>query len=194
MNVRFMEKAISLIHSFSQTTDFESIVSPHMLRLYRLAYRFTGSASNAEDLVQDVLVKIYPKRRRLLTIEKLGPWLAKVLYRTFLDQQRRNKCSPLCLVTKGRNSDYDILDCIATQDAGPAEGVENQETREHLHAAINSLNQDQRHLCLLYYVEGYTLAELEEILETPVGTLKSRIHRARSSLRDFLNKGTISNE
>lgn len=194
MNVRFMEKVISLIHSFSQTADFESILRPHMLRLYRLAYRLTGSGSDAEDLVQDVLVKLYPKRRQLLGIEKPGPWLAKVLYRTFLDQQRRNTRSPLHLVAKGQNNEVDILDFIASQEKGPEENMEKNETQKRLLAAIASLNQDQRHLCLLYYVEGYTLPELEEILDTPVGTLKSRIHRARASLRNFLDQGTLSGQ
>lgn len=194
MNVSFMEKVISLIHSFSQTADFESILRPHMLRLYRLAYRLTANGSDAEDLVQDVLVKIYPKRRQLLEIEKLGAWLAKVLYRTFVDQQRRNKRSPLHLVLQSQNNDQDIFDLIASQEPGPEQGTENNETRRRLLEGIQSLNKDQRHLCLLYYVEGYSLAELEEILETPVGTLKSRIHRSRAQLRNFLDKGTVSNE
>ncbi|MBU0681876.1 MAG: RNA polymerase sigma factor [Proteobacteria bacterium] len=185
---------MSFIHSFSKTADFESIVRPHMLRLYRVAYRLTGNSTDAEDLVQDVLVKLYPKERQLLAIETLGPWLAKVLYRTFLDQQRRNKRSPLHLVAKGANMDADILDFIASPQAGPEEGTEQKETHRRLQAAINSLNPDQRHLCLLYYVEGYTLAELEEILDTPLGTLKSRIHRSRDALRNFLNQGTISSE
>ena len=185
-----MEKVISLIHSASQPADFESIVRPHMIRLYRVAYRLTGNSDDAEDLVQDVLVKLYPKQQQLLGVEKLGPWLAKVLYRTFLDQQRRNKRSPLHLVAKAKNSDVDILDFIASPDKGPAEGTERNETQRHLQEAIESLNEDQRHLCLLYYVEGYSLAELESILDTPVGTLKSRIHRARAQLRNFLNKGT----
>ncbi|MEN8258405.1 MAG: RNA polymerase sigma factor [Thermodesulfobacteriota bacterium] len=186
-----MEKVISLIHSHSRTANFESVLRPHMQRLYRLAFRLTGNVDDAEDLVQDVLVKLYPKQRTLLDIEKLGPWLAKVLYRTFLDQQRKNKRSPLQLVVKGKNSEVDIVDFIPSPKAGPEEGTEENETRARLQAAIHSLNQDQQHLCLLYYVEGYTLAELEEILDTPVGTLKSRIHRARVQLRNFLDQGTV---
>jgi len=194
MQVLFMEKVIRLIHSFSRTVDFESLVRPHMLRLYRLAYRLTGNGPDAEDLVQDVLVKLYPKERQLLDIDKLGPWLAKVLYRTFLDQQRRNKRSPLHLVHKEPHGEFDLLDVIASPTAGPEEATAKNETVARLQTAINSLNQDQHHLCLLYYVEGYTLAELEDILETPLGTLKSRIHRSRHFLRAFLNKGTLSNE
>jgi RNA polymerase sigma-70 factor (ECF subfamily) len=189
-----MEKVISLIHAFSQTADFEALVRPHLLRLYRLAYRLTGSSADAEDLVQDVLVKIYPKKQELAAIEKLGPWLAKVLYRTFLDQQRRHKRSPLHLLAQAQEADCDLLDFIASPGAGPEEISEQEETNRRLQAAINTLNPDQRHLCLLYYVEGYTLAELSEILDTPVGTLKSRIHRSREALRNLLDQGTLSTE
>lgn len=187
-----MEKVIGIIGSVRQTVDFEAIVLPHMRKLYRVAYRLTGNSHDAEDLVQDVLVKLYPKRRQLLEVEKLGPWLAKVLYRTFLDQQRRNKRSPLHLVAKAASSDVDLLDFVAAQEPGPREAAEKSEKTEELMAAIAALNEDQRHLCLLYYVEGYSLAELEEILDTPLGTLKSRIHRARSQLRSILEQGTVS--
>ncbi len=190
MSIRLMEKVLHYIHAFSETADFESIVRPHMLRLYRVAYRLTGNGSDAEDLVQDVLVKLYPKAETLHGIEKLGPWLAKVLYRTFLDQQRRKKRSPLNLVAQVKNKDLDLLDIIASKDPGPAEENERQDVNQRLQNAINSLNPDQRHLCLLYYVEGYTLVELEEILDTPMGTLKSRIHRARSHLRNVMEQGT----
>lgn len=187
----FMEKVISIITYFSKTDDFESTIRPHMLRLYRLAYRLTDSGPDAEDLVQDVLVKLYPKRRQLFTVEKPGPWLAKILYRTFLDQQRRNKRSPLHLVATPHDSSLEMLDIMASQEPGPEEDTEKKESSRRVQAAINSLNEAQRHLCLLYYVEGYTLAELTEILDTPMGTLKSRLHRSRDNLRNFMNKGTI---
>lgn len=194
MKCSFMKKIINIISSFGKSVDFESIVGPHMLRLHRVAYRLTGSNPDAEDLVQDVLVKLYPRRDQLSAIEKLGPWLAKVLYRTFLDQQRRNKRSPLHLVTKGQNSEVDILDFIASPEAGPEDVTVQHQTQRRLQLGLNALSQDQRHLCLLFYVEGYTLPELEEILDTPVGTLKSRLHRARTALRNFLNDGTILKE
>lgn len=191
MNIRVMEKVIRLIHTFSRTDDFESFLRPYMLKLYRVAYRLTGNGPDAEDLVQDVLVKLYARRQSLAKIDKPGPWLTKVLYRTFLDQQRRNKRSPLHMVVKGKNNDFEILDTIASPTADPETGTAQLEFGAKLQGAIDSLNADQRLLCLLYYVEGYSLAELEEILDTPVGTLKSRIHRARAHLRNILAPGTV---
>ena len=189
--MQFMEKVISLIQHFSQASDFETIMKPHLLGLYRLAFRLTGKAADAEDLVQDVLVKLYPKRQELAEVEKLRPWLAKVLYRTFLDEQRRLKRSPLHLVNKKtEHEDCDILDSLPSDDCGPEEDTQAYQMRGLLQQAIRSLNPDQQHICMLHDVEGYTLSELEDILETPIGTLKSRLHRARKNLRIFLQQET----
>jgi len=187
-----MEKVISLIQCFSQTSDFEKILHPYILKLYRVAYRLCGSASDAEDLVQDVLVKVYPKRQTLTSLENPGPWLVKVLYRTFIDHRRRMARSPLHLLLNSHDEENNpVLESLPSTNRGPEEISENNQVREKLMRAINSLNLDQRHLCILHDVEGYTLNELEEILNTPIGTLKSRLHRARASLRKILQHETF---
>ncbi|MBI5559499.1 MAG: RNA polymerase sigma factor [Deltaproteobacteria bacterium] len=163
-----------------------------MLKMYRVAYRLCGTVDEAEDLVQDVLVKLYPRRRDLENIEKIGPWLVKVLYRTFIDQRRRSSRSPLHLVQNTNDEEnYSLLESIPSEDSGPEEISQNIQIREKLLGAISSLNMDQQHICLLHDLEGYTLLELEEILETPIGTLKSRLHRARGSLRKLLQDETF---
>lgn len=188
-----MEKVISLIQHFSQASEFEVILQPYIMSLYRVAYRLTGTGTDAEDLVQDVLVKLYPKRFEMAQIKKIRPWLIRVLYNTFIDQRRRAGRSPLCLVKKKYNEEnQDILECIPSDKSGPEENTVKKQRLGHLMIAINSLNENQRHLCLLHDVEGYTLTELEEILDTPVGTLKSRLHRARANLRKVLRKETFS--
>jgi RNA polymerase sigma-70 factor (ECF subfamily) len=187
-----MEKVISLIQYFSQTSDFEKILQPYILKLHRVAFRLCGSASDAEDLVQDVLVKVYPKRQTLASLENPGPWLVKVLYRTFIDQRRRMSRSPLHLLLNSHDEENNpVLDSLPCSNRGPEEISENNQVREKLIRAINSLNLDQKHLCILHDVEGYTLNELEEILDTPIGTLKSRLHRARASLRKMLQHETF---
>ncbi len=161
--------------------------------MYQLAYRLTGSMADAEDLVQDVLVKIYPRRRELPEVKKLRPWLARVLYTLFVDQKRRAARSPLRLLrfTKKNENGQDALHDIPSDDPGPAEILDRRFTYAEIQQALKTLNEDQRHLCILHDMEGYTLNELTEILSTPIGTLKSRLHRARAILRKILNKGTF---
>ncbi|MFZ5758932.1 MAG: RNA polymerase sigma factor [Thermodesulfobacteriota bacterium] len=187
-----MGKLLRLLSPFFKPDDFETILSTHLTKLHRVAYRLTRRAEDAEDLVHDVIVKLYPKRDEICRLEKPGPWLVKVLYRTFIDQRRRAGRSPLSLVLHENDNDGStLLDQVATEENNPERLSENSQLRDKLLAAIHSLNPDQQHLCILHDMEGYTLAELEEILETPIGTLKSRLHRARANLRKFLEQETF---
>ena len=75
-------------------TEFETVVGPHIEQLYHLAYRFTGSAAAAEDLVQDVLVKSCAQWNTIRRYERLEVWLARVLYNEYIDGWRRARLQP----------------------------------------------------------------------------------------------------
>ena len=173
--------------SNKSTRQFEQLIEPHLNHLYQLAYRFCNNQSDAEDLVQDVVVKLLPRTTEMARIEKLRPWLAKIIYHQFVDRYRKNERTPLNLVVPGEDS-------LAEQSAPAAEIPENQHEaslhQQQLIQALQTLNEDQRAVVLLHDVEGYTLTELESILNSPQGTLKSRLHRARSQLRTYLEKST----
>jgi len=163
---------------------FEELVAPHIDRLYRLAYRFSGSQHDAEDLVQELLVKLYPRIKELSKIEKLGPWLSKSLYHLFIDQARRATASPVALA-EGLGIELEAAACV---NAGPDEHMVRQQRTAKLEKALFNLNYDQRTLIAMHDMEGYTLPELASMLDTPLGTLKSRLHRARAGLREQLSE------
>jgi RNA polymerase sigma-70 factor (ECF subfamily) len=166
-------------------SNFEDLLRPQVEYLYRLAWRFTGSVSDAEDLVQDVLLKLFPRTKELLEIDKLRPWLARVLYRQYVDSVRRKSRSPIELVYDADAED-NPLDALPTAGEGPEEHAERTSWRDHILAALDRLNPEQRAVIAMHDVEGYSLEELETILETPLGTLKSRLHRARQRMRTLL--------
>lgn len=170
-------------------SKFEELVRPQVEFLHRLAWRFTGSAADAEDLVQDVLLKLYPRRAELAGIEQLRPWLAKVLYRQYVDFARRQARSPLAARAP---EEGDPLDAVAAPEDGPEGGAERGEWRDRILAALGRLNPEQRAVVVMHDVEGYSLEELEPILEAPLGTLKSRLHRARQRLRAELGMEPFS--
>lgn len=188
-----MGQLLSFIDSFRGGSEFETLLRPHVPHLYRLAYRFTGNPSDAEDLVQDLLVKLYPKLKDIRKINKLRPWLAKILYRIFIDLQRKHSRSPLRL-TKMEHPDNpanSILDSLPTERPNPEEILERKINQDRLLKAVQALKEDQRHVCILHDIEGYALSEITEILNVPLGTVKSRLHRARENLRFFLKHGTF---
>jgi len=165
----------------SDHDDFTALLAPHMEQLYRLAYRFSGSRHEAEDLVQDLLLRLYPRRQKLAKIDKLSPWLARVLYNLFIDGVRKSTRNPLA------TADGDVeLELMSDSREQPEAVSENTQLQQRLQQALLHLNPDQRALVSLHDMEGYTLSELATLLDTPIGTLKSRLHRARKQLRSEL--------
>ncbi|MCW9024479.1 MAG: RNA polymerase sigma factor [Gammaproteobacteria bacterium] len=178
---------MSLINLWSRKQDkqqlFESLLAPYIEHLYKLAYRFRGNQADAEDLVQDLLIKLYPRTQEMSGVENLKPWLDKILYHLFIDQKRKESRSPINLKSEDLDENTETnhpLTFINTQSQ------ENDRYLEQVFQALNELNSDQHSLIILHDLEGYTLSELEQMLETPIGTLKSRLNRARGKLRELL--------
>lgn len=165
------------------SSSFEELVAPHIEPLYRLGYRFSGTRHDAEDLVQELLTRLYPKVKELSAIEKLGPWLSKSLYHLFIDQNRSKTRSPVALMDD-MGLDIEAAICV---NGGPDISLARQQAYGQLEKALFTLNFDQRSLVAMHDMEGYTLPELSGMLDTPLGTLKSRLHRARASLREQLS-------
>ncbi len=171
-----------------QTAFFEQLIGPHLDRIYRLAFRLTGTVNDAEDLVQDVLIKLYPRCDNLERIKRLGPWLARVTFNQFVDNRRRYGGAYVQLVsTDTASPDSGIGPApLVSSEPTPDQAFETELDITRLQAAIGQLSEAHRVVVLLHDVEGYSLQEIEIITETPIGTLKSRLHRARARLKGLL--------
>ena len=170
---------------------FERLVRPHFDRLYRLAWRLAGSKSEAEDLFQELLIKAYGKIDDLASIEQPGPWLCRVMYNLFIDEQRRFTRHRMRIVDEGQLGPEGIENSAGTDD--PVANNEQIQQILRLENALAQLSDEHRIVVLLHDTEGYKLTEIQELTGTPVGTIKSRLHRARARLREILTAdGTIS--
>ncbi len=167
-------------HSQDKANRFQKLVEPHFERLYRLAVRLTGSRNDAEDLVQETLTRLYADADSLSAVADLGPYLSRVLYNRFVDEHRAAKRRPLTLV-----GDKELPEA-ADDAAGPARLSEAGSDASRLTQALSKLSEEHRQLVLLHDAEGYSLREIEAITGTTIGTLKSRLSRARARLRDLL--------
>lgn len=170
-----------------RSNDPGELIRPHLDKLYRLAYRLTGTRTDAEDLVQDVLVKVFA-RDELSSVRDLGAWLGRVLYNQFIDDRRRYGRMPIKLV-----DDEQTVEFAASDADAPEQQAAAAQQRNRLSRALAKLSEEQRVAVLLHDAEGYTLSEIEALTAAPIGTLKSRLHRARARLADLLKKdGTFS--
>ena len=174
--------SIVKLWSHSRQTDrFEILLRPFIPFLYQLAWRFTRTQADAEDLVQDLLSKLYPRLNELEKVENLQAWLARVLYRQYVDRLRLQSRSPVDIADTGVDSDDEQEIPISTRPE-----QEQAQLIAQIERLLPRLNDDQRLLLILHDVEGYTLTEIQDITETPIGTLKSRLNRARKKLRDLM--------
>jgi RNA polymerase sigma-70 factor, ECF subfamily len=175
---------IQLFRAHKGKEQFAHLLRPHIELMYRMAYRWTRSQEDAEDLVQDVLIKLANRVEEMLAVEQLRPWLIKVVYRRFVDLYRREQSSPLVSINRGADDDGPVEQAAADED------IEGRlEQQQVLAEALDALDDDHRDVILLHGVEGYTALEIAEILGVNVGTVKSRLQRARDRLKKFLQPG-----
>lgn len=168
---------------------FDAVVRPHLEGLFRLAYRLTSRTEDAEDLLQALMLRLLPHTDTLVGLDRPAPWLARALYNLFVDQHRSRQRQALDQGDSGEEGD--LLEQIAAPEReGPEATVSRQVRFALLEAAVAALPPPQRALVVWHDIEGYTLEELSGCHDIPVGTLKSRLHRARARLRAQL-EGTL---
>ena len=172
----------------SKARDFDSLVKPHLRGLYRFAHRLTGNPSDAEDLVQDVMLKLYPRTRELGKIENLRPWLNRVLYRQSVDRDRKEKRrhEQSLTDTVGDDDHNAFMERFFGEGLGPLAEMEGGRARQLVNEALQELSADQRSLIIMCDVGGWLQDDIAEVLEVAPGTIKSRLSRCRARLREII--------
>jgi RNA polymerase sigma factor (sigma-70 family) len=171
-------------------TAFENLIRPHFHALYRRAYRLTLNAADAEDLVQDVCIRAYPRLAEIQELDNPRAWLMRVLYRLFVDLTRQRKSSPIQAMDMGGDEE-EFSHCFTSDEPGPEAQADSAIGEQRLERAWQRLDKVQRALLALHDIEGYTLAELQDMTGLPEGTLKSRLHRARIRLGRILKSEAL---
>jgi RNA polymerase sigma-70 factor (ECF subfamily) len=169
--------------------EFEALVRPHLDGLYRRAYRFTGHSQDAEDLVQELLLRLYRGPQDLRRIKELRPWLLRALHNLFVDQWRHRGRTPWGHL---HPAPWDELLANEAEGGNPEQDAHTVELRRQVLAALYRLSRKHRALLVLHDMEGRSLPELAELLHLPLGTLKSRLFRARRKLRAALDDRNLS--
>jgi len=156
------------------TLDWDDIVADHSARVYRLAYRLTGNRQDAEDLTQDVFVRVF-KSLDTYVAGNFEGWLHRITTNLFLDRMRRK--SKIREGQEDRVHSAEILPEFAVHDAGFDPDIE---------VALASLPEEFRVAVVLCDVEGLSYEEISSVLGIKLGTVRSRIHRGRTQLREAL--------
>lgn len=161
-----------------------------MRGMYNFAYRLTGQQQDAEDLVQDVVLKLFPRLDELEEVQQLQPWLNRVLYRHFIDQTRKgsNQYEVNASTLVDASNQADFIESLSESSPDASSSIDQTRMGKIVNDLLSSLPPDQRTLILLHDADGWRQEDISAVLDIPVGTIKSRLHRCRSFLRERLTK------
>jgi RNA polymerase sigma-70 factor (ECF subfamily) len=163
---------------------FNQLVMAYQGLAYNVAYRLIGDADSASDATQEAFVKMF-KSIKQYRGGSFKSWLLRIVSNTCYDQlryQKRRPSEPL----EGEENDFDYSPHSLNSGERPEETAMRHELGDMLQRAINLLPEDQRLVLVLSDAEGFSYQEVAEITNSALGTVKSRLNRARNKLRDIL--------
>jgi len=171
---------------------FAKLVEANREKLYRVAFRMAGDADDAQDLLQDALIEAYRSFKRFREGTYFDKWLYRIMTNTFIDRQRRKKRVGTVYSLDAPMGDEDAGQRdVADESRDPQVSMMRDELSEPLQAALNQLAPDFRMVLILADVEEFSYEEISSMLGVPVGTVRSRLHRARGGVRNHLLKHKI---
>jgi RNA polymerase sigma-70 factor (ECF subfamily) len=157
---------------------WHELVTLYSRKVFGLAYRFTGRADEAEDLTQEIFIKVYKTLDRYRAADGPFPgWLMAVARNHAIDHYRRRKQERL-----RRTDDPEVLEKARSHEEHPGVGLERQERARLVHRGLRALPEDLRLPLILCDLQGRPYDEIAATLGLPLGTVKSRINRARLEL------------
>ena len=159
--------------------SWEEIVRTHSSRVYRLAYRLTGNRHDAEDLTQEVFVRVF-RSLSTYTPGTFQGWLHRITTNLFLDLARRRQR------IRFDSLPDDAPERLAGREPSPAEAYDDSHLDADIQAALEALPPEFRAAVVLCDIEGLSYEEIAATLGVKLGTVRSRIHRGRSQLRAAL--------
>ena len=166
---------------------FGEVVTRYKAKIYNYVYRMTGSADDAEDLTQEVFIRMYTSIDTFRGQSSLNTWLFRIAGNLCIDRFRRTKNRvPAFSLDEPPGDETGTLE-VADETYAPHRLFENAEMAEQIQAALSKLPDKLRTALLLHDIEGLPYEEIAEIAGCPLGTVKSRLFNARMQLRGHLS-------
>jgi RNA polymerase sigma-70 factor (ECF subfamily) len=172
---------------------WEEIVRKYHRRIYNICYRFAGTADDAQDLTQEVFIKMY-RTLGSYDVERgaFVTWVTTMTRNLLVDHFRKTKQDRMTDSLDATASDHEdampLSEKIEDKALPPDAGVQSRETREAVHAALQKLSPDLREAVILRDLQDLDYREIAQVLKVPEGTVKSRINRGRVELARLLQR------
>ena len=163
-----------------KSSEFKLLVMPYSSRLFRMAYSLMNCREEAEDIVQEVYVKLWGMRKELPGYKSIEALSIRITRNLCLDQLRRRRVNLDAMKAEKLNQD--------NYPETPSETLENREKAELVHKLIEALPEPQRSLVHLRHLEGKEYEEIAEMVNMNVNAIRVSISRARKQMREIVEK------
>ena len=174
-----------------QTGDrsaFDSLVRQYEQKAFQYAYRLTHDPDEAADVVSEAFVRVYNAIGNFRSQSSFGTWLYRILTNCYLDQRKKDKSRfTTSLDTNFQVEGGEVERQVADTSDGPVEEAERSAREGAIQSALDLMPDYQKSMLIMYHVENLSYEEIAEALDLPLGTVKSRLNRARIALRDHLS-------
>ncbi len=179
----------------SNRTEFEQVALPHMNAMFGVAFRLTRNPRDAEDLVQEAILRAYRFWDSFEKNSNCKAWLFRILTNTFINQYQKKKRGREVLTAA--TAEQDATDGVlyherAQSQRDPESKMLQRALSDDVARALDSLPPDFRSAVVLCDVEGFSYKEIAEIMECPVGTVMSRLYRGRRLLKSQLEEFAVA--
>ena len=182
----------ALLIELSQQGDksaFDALIRKYEARAYQYAYRLTSNPDEACDIVADAFVRVYNALKNFRGQSTFGTWLYRILTNCYLDLRKKERTRRHESLEATLNLDGgEVQRQFEDESEGPVEIVERNARERAVQDALGKMPEYQQAMLVMYHVEMLTYEEIAEALDLPIGTVKSRLNRARLALRDHLQQ------
>ncbi|MGG4147424.1 RNA polymerase sigma factor SigW [Paenibacillus algorifonticola] len=184
MNV--LEARLAKLSLKGDQRAFAELVGLYQDKLFHMAYRMLSNRQEAEDVVQEAFMRVYRNLERYDETLKFSTWIYRIATNLCIDKLRKRK--PVYSLD-AESTDHEGLDgysMIPSDNRTPESETLLSETQQIIHQAIASLPPKYKTVMMLRYIEDLSLQEISEVMDIPVTTIKTRVHRGREFLRKKL--------
>lgn len=182
-----LETRLAKLARHGDREAFETLVDLYQDKMYYLAFRMLGNAQEAEDVVQETFLRVYMNLERYDETHKFSTWIYRIANNLCIDRLRRRKQVYSLDAETVEGEGMDGYDVLSIDEQSPAEQLVLSETQETVRQAIDKLPDKYKSVVILRYLHDLSLQEISDILNIPVTTVKTRVHRGREALRKKLD-------
>lgn len=175
-------------------TALEQVYEEYNRYIYHLCLKLTRNSAEAEDLMQEVWVKVVRYESYVAEVEHVKAWLTTICMNTFRDRYRKNVRRSKYMMSQPETLDVPVLDLVPNEDPSTETVVEQEVISKIVQDKISQLDSIYRNTLLYFYVNQYSLVEIAELMKVSIGTVKSRLFRAKQRLKDLMMSDATSAE